>query len=513
MLNQKVMNRILSAIIITTLCINLTACSKKVQPTPAPSDVKTTTTAQTVKSTDPLNSYIISGEILPSDKKVVASETINYINAENVNLKEVYFHIYPNAFKTKETAPFLFDDFSAAYPNGFAEGSITIKSVSLNGNVLDMAKKTAISGKDSTILKIGLDTPLKPKSTVDIKIEFELKIPPATERFGMGTGYINLGNWYPVAAVYDQTGWNLDPYYPIGDPFYSDTANYTVSLTAPEKYVLAASGTMTEKVKKENGNMWSFTAYSMRDFAVVGSDLYQTSEQMAGKTKVISYYYKADAEMGKKALEFGVKSIETFNQKFGVYPYPTYSVCETAFPSGMEYPGLVYISKNLYKATDDITGLALTTIHETGHQYFYSLVGGDQIDEAWLDEAFATYSEITYLEMNLGKDAAKEQADYNIQSGQASIESKKFDGNVVKPLSSYKNWDDYGPAVYSVGATLLIELRKFVGDDAFWKIMQTYFREYQFKIATTENFKQVAAKVSGKNMDELFKKYLGYSSK
>ena len=509
--NKTFGKKILALLIITTLFLNITGCSKKDTSLDTHTKVPEVI-AQTIKSSEPLNSYTINGEILPNDKKVIATENIKYVNTEKVTLKEVYFHLYPNAFKTKKTAPFLFDSFDAAYPNGFSEGYINITSVSVNGNILDINNDTTISGKDSTILKINLKTPLKPTEKAEIKLGFELKIPPAAERFGIGFGYINLGNWYPIAAVYDESGWNLDPYYPIGDPFYSDTANYNVIMTAPEKYVLAASGTLTEKIKKDKLITWNFTAYSMRDFAVVGSDLFVTSEGMAGDTKVISYYYKTDQVLGKKALELGINSINTFNDKIGVYPYPTYSVCETAFPSGMEYPGLVYIDKNLYKDKSTLTDLALTTIHETGHQYFYSLIGDDQIDEAWLDEGFATYAEIIYLEANLGKNAAQEEIDYNIKSGNAAIASKIFDGKVVKPLSKYKNWDDYGPAVYSVGATLLIELRKSVGDDVFWKIMKTYFKTYKFKIATTEGFKQVSEKVSGKKLDTVFKKYLGYVS-
>ena len=508
--NKKFGKKILALIIITTLCFSITSCSKNdtsLDITKVPEVI-----AQTIKSSEPLNSYTINAEILPNDKKVIATENIKYVNTEKVTLKEVYFHIYPNAFKTKENAPYLFDSFNDAYPNGFSEGYINITSVSVNGNILDINNDTTISGKSSTILKINLKTPLKPNEKAEIKLGFELKIPAAAERFGIGYGYINLGNWYPIAAVYDESGWNLDPYYPIGDPFYSDTANYNVIMTAPEKYVLAASGTLTEKIKKGKLIKWNFTAYSMRDFAVVGSDLFVTSEGMAGNTKVISYYYKADEQLGKKALEFGISSINTFNEKIGVYPYPTYSVCETAFPSGMEYPGLVYINKDFYKDKAFLDNLALTTIHETGHQYFYSLIGDDQIDEAWLDEGFATYAEIIYLEDNLGKDAAQQHVESNIKSGKASITSKIFDGKVVKPLSKYKNWDDYGPAVYNVGATLLIELRKSVGDDVFWKIMKTYFNTYKFKIATTEGFKQVSEKVSGKDMDILFQKHLGYVS-
>ena len=46
-------------------------------------------------------------------------------------------------------------------------------------------------------------------------------------------------------------------------------------------------------------------------------------------------------------------------------------------------------------------------VHETAHQWWYGLVGNDQIDEAWLDESLATYSEVIYTSEIYGKDAGK----------------------------------------------------------------------------------------------------------
>lgn len=510
MLKINFPKKLISGILVCSLLFSLVGCDTKKTAGESSISDGLKTIPQTIKSDGPLSNYIITGTLDPEKKSLSGSEVVHYVNTEANPLNEVYFHLYPNAFRTETTAPFLFDSFASAYPNGFSPGSIDILSAQIDGKDLALGTDTQISGGDSSLLRIALPSPLKPGSQVEIKLTFNIAIPPATERFGIGEGYVNLGNWYPIIAAYDSSGWNLDPYYPIGDPFYSDVSDYTVTITAPKKYTLAASGTLTNRMENENGTTWSFEAFSMRDFAIVASALFQTEEAMAGNTKVISYFYKEDAELGKRALEFGVNSINTFNEKFGTYPYPTYSICETAFPSGMEYPGLVYIAKDLYANKDDLTDLAITTIHETGHQYFYGLVGDDQVDEAWLDEAFATYAEITYLEEYLGEDAAKEQSEYNIRSGEASLESKVFDGKVVKPLSEYKNWDDYGPAVYSVGATLLIKLRENLGDEVYWKVMKTYFTSYRFKIATTEDFLRIAEEVSGKDLSPLFKKYLGF---
>lgn len=79
---------------------------------------------------------------------------------------------------------------------------------------------------------------------------------------------------------------------------------------------------------------------------------------------------------------------------------------------------------------------------------------------------------------------------------------------VLRSLKQFKNWDDYGPAVYNGGAITLDQLRKAVGDEVFFKILQTYYSQYKFKIATTQDFIDVSEKVSGKDLDPLFDKYL-----
>ncbi len=56
-----------------------------------------------------------------------------------------------------------------------------------------------------------------------------------------------LRHWYPVLAVYDAAGWHLDPYYELGDPFYSEVGRYRVKLTLPDNYKVAATGNLTAR--------------------------------------------------------------------------------------------------------------------------------------------------------------------------------------------------------------------------------------------------------------------------
>lgn len=459
-----------------------------------------------VAPTEKGNLYKINAELNVQDKTLISNQILNYVNSESVELKELYFHVYSNAFNAQETAPFLFDDFDRAYSRGFEPGKTEITSIKTKEG---QSLKYAFQGEGSTILKLELAEPLKPGAAIELTMDYKVTIPPANERFGYGENHFNLGNWYPVAAVYDKSGWNLDKYYPIGDPFYSDSANYEVTIKAPKEYIIAASGNYISDQEEGTNKIWQFQGSNMRDFAFVANKDFEVAEQNVDGTIVKSYYYKSDARKGKEALKIGVNSIKIFNDKFGKYPYPSYSVVETVFPSGMEYPGLVYISDNYYKgfANDDL--LTIVIVHETGHQWFYSLIGNDQIDEAWLDEGFATYSESIYIENALSAERGKNYFNNSVEERHNEVIAEKaIDGIVVKGLDDFRNWDDYGPTVYTRGAVVLNELRNKLGDEKFFQVMQTYFKEYQFKIATTEDFIRVSEDVAGQQLDDFFNTWL-----
>lgn len=454
------------------------------------------------------NLYIIDAELNAKDKTLTATQSVKYVNNEAVALGEIYFHLYPNAFKKKETAPVLFDEFERAYRNGFAPGSIEIEYIGLNNGKEVKPLKYSVTGVDSTILRVELAGLVLPKQAVTIEMKYKVVIPPAYERFGYGEKHFNLGNWYPVAAVYDEQGWNNDRYYPIGDPFYSDVADYQVNIKAPSKLVIAAPGRLVALRQQGDDRVWSFAANAQRDFAFVANSQFEVSEKVVDGIKIRSYYYAGDEFRGKAALELAEKSIKTFNKAYGKYPYQYYSVVETEFPSGMEYPGLVYINDDYYKLDSGYEYFVYTVVHETAHQWWYGTVGNDEVDEAWLDEGLTTYSEALFIEKQYGKKESEVYIGYFEKAANKAISTMASDVTVLRPLSKFSSWEDYGPAVYDRGALTINGLRELVGDKAFFKIMQTYYREYSFKNASTEDFVEICERISKKDLQSYFRRML-----
>lgn len=454
------------------------------------------------------NHYLIDVELNAKEKTLTATQKVAYINNEDVALGEIYFHLYPNAFKKRETAPVLFDEFDRAYRNGFAPGSIAIEYVNLVDGKKSKPLEYKVTGIDSTVLKVLLPGLVLPKQSATIEMKYKIVIPPAFERFGYGDTHFNMGNWYPIAAVYDKQGWNNDRYYPIGDPFYSDVADYEVNIKAPSEYVIAAPGKLVGQQQQGDSKTWSFVANSQRDFAFVANSQFELSEKIVDGVQIKSYYYTGDEYRGKEALDLAEKAIKTFNKTYGKYPYQYYSVVETKFPSGMEYPGLVYINDEYYKLDSSYEYFVYTVVHETAHQWWYGTVGNDEVDEAWLDEGLTTYSEAVFVEKQYGKKESEAYVGYFEKAANKAMAAMAFDGTVLRPLNKFESWEDYGPAVYDMGAMTISGLRNMVGDKLFFEIMSTYYKEYKFKNASTEDFIEVCERVSKRDLQGYFRRML-----
>lgn len=457
------------------------------------------------KKLSDINKYEIDIELDDDNRIIHGKERITYINRSSKIMEDIFFHVYPNAFNDKESPPIMFNDFSYAYPEGFNPCYIKIANINAGGKNI----KYSLSGAQNTTLKLELNKPLKVKEQVEIVIEFQLKIPISRDRIGYYDGSYILANWYPVAAVYDETGWNLDPFYSIGDPFYSDIADYVVKITLPEKYIVASTGDITDENVRGGIRTQSIVAKSVRDFAWVASSKFKQQTLEVDGVNIKYFFINSNTRRMDKAISTAGESIRIFNKCFGRYPYASYSVVESLFPTGMEYPGMVLIPNNYFDGNKTMLGLEGVIVHETAHQWWYGVVGNNEVDEAWLDEGLATYSKIIYFEKVNGDKFAENYYNQNIKSiYETKRKSIKGVEVTLKPLKEFESWREYDTLVYKKAAILLHTIREDVGDDKFFEILGSYYYKNRFKNVTTEDFINTVEGVTNKSWDVFFNKWL-----
>lgn len=424
-----------------------------------------------------LNKYIMDVIFDDESKRLMCNQNVEYVNNTNIALDKIYFHIYPNAFSKKEFAPFEKDEMNQAYPNGFNEGYIDIKNVLNNNNKLEYE----IKGEKNDLLEVKIGRQLKPGEKISIDMKFNVKIPNSEGRFGYGENTINITNWFPIACVHDDRGWNLKSYEAVGDPFYSDTSNFYVKLLIPRKYKVGCTGNIISEKSDSEKVLYEIQAKKVRDFAFILSDKFKIKKDTYKGVNINTY--NLNEKLSTEVTKIAKDSISIFSNLFGEYPYDTYSVIASDFYiGGMEYPTLVMIDQSLYNEKDKFL-LEYVIAHETAHQWWYSIVGNDEVNEPWLDEALTEYSTILYFENKYGK----EVSDKLLKT--MEVQSENYRGSdMFKASTEFDNSSEYSLNVYTKGAVVFNEIRKEVGDKIFFETLQEYCNNYMFQNVNGNQF-------------------------
>lgn len=381
----------------------------------------------------------------------------------------------------------------------FYQGAFTLQEARLDG----LAVPAVLDG---TLLELTPPEAIAGGALVVVELRYELWPPQRRGRFGWLDGVMALGNWFPILAVYSG-GWERHQYTEVGDSFHSEVADFEVEVSAPPPLVVAHSG---EAVTNAGGR-WALRAANLRDFAlVIGAD-FHVAERQEGAT--LLQVYTAGAPASAAQLEALAALVRWYSDLLGPYPYPTLTVASVDLGgyAGMEYPTLVMLEPRLLAVPWEPNSYAhFILAHEVAHQWFYGLVGNDEIRDAWLDEAFATYLPLLYY---------REQAPGEYESAFAARVAREGDQRVLaagdRPLNStvddFTDEGDYFAIAYRKGAGFLAALEAALGPEAFREWLRRLVAGYRFRVATTPAALALAQDLSAADLEPLFARYFDLS--
>ena len=217
-------------------------------------------------------------------------------------------------------------------------------------------------------------------------------------------------------------------------------------------------------------------------------------------------------QYGEFALEAAAQSIHFYNQWYGI-KYPFAKLDMLAIPD-YEWGGMENTSSIFYRDTallmDEKTasvfarrGHAATVAHEIAHQWFGDLVTAAWWDDIWLNEGFASWMErkpimAWHPEWRLEEDeAASAQTIIGLDSLSAA---RAIHGD---PRTSSEIKEMFDGITYQKGAAVLGMLESYVGPDVFRKGVNAYLQAHANGNATSADFWQAMARVSGKPVDKI----------
>jgi aminopeptidase N len=342
--------------------------------------------------------------------------------------------------------------------------------------------------QDFTV-RLSFDRPLPKGQPVSVTFHYD----------GHLTGDADSSPVYGIkfAAIHPDYAYLMYParWFPIAG-YTTDRFSAVMNISVPSGYKVLGSG-MDSSQPAGGRTVYSFK-FDRPSFpgsiAVVKGQGKPISSE--GVTTTL-YFRGAEQEMaGAYGQETG-KIMAYFTGLFGLPPYANMAVVETdnGAPNGYAAPGLLFL--NPRSIGKQVASKLLA--NQISRQWFHVLASPANRNHLWLTNGFAAYAEMLWSEHTNGPGAM------DTAFKDASVEALTVD-NV--PIIQAARMEDYSPELWALtgskGAAVLNMLRYVVGENNFFQTLKQYVGQYNWKQATTEDFRKVAENVSKQDLGYFF---------
>ena len=501
--------------------------------------------------------YRLDARLDPATRRLTGRGTIRYENRSPDTLRFLALHVAANLFAPgtvrNEVVPIT--------------GGVALQRVAAQGATLRATTDGSMPEPsyivEGTVLWIRPPRAVLPGDTTELALEWSYEVPAdGAPRTGTDGEIFYVAYWYPQMAVYDDVSrWQSDPYMGNAE-FYMGYADYDVSITVPEGWLVAATGTLqnpeavlsaqsrerlararrtgdvvhvvaeadrgagraTARAAAGSGGTltWRYAATNVRDFAFGTSDQYlwdathavtADSAALRAAARGMSAAARADtadihtfyrpkrvAWAWDRSAEYARHSIEFLSRYLWPYPYPHMTAVDGVVScSGMEYPMMTCIG-----GRRDTLLLYSVTVHEFAHMWFPMQVGSDERRYAWQDEGLTRFNQAQAMKEYFKGNYDLETIARDQYLALARRGGENAGGEV--PLMRHGDRYPYGSNAYGIAsyakmATNMVALRALLGDSLFLAAYREYGRRWTGRHPQPFDFWNTFEDVSGRDLD------------
>jgi peptidase M1-like protein len=452
--------------------------------------------------------YTINARLDPGTSRLSGSGTIVLHNRSDSALRVIHMRLDPNIFLGNVPRGF-------SVPAENTDGMVITKLL-FDGQAVREAQAgraggagpatPTVTGLRTTVARINLTSPIAPRASGKIEIDWNFKLPG-----GPGQGHrmtmrwadtlYQPTQWYPRVAVYDDLrGWDSEVYLGPSE-FYNNFARFDVRIDVPAGWIVSGTGVLqnaqevltpaarerlthvleSDAIRTIVGPdevgpgqataagerlVWHFVADTVNDFAWATAKKFvwqATRATIAGKgaVPIHMFYLPGRGAQFDSAGSITRHALEFYSKLWIPYPFPQLTL-QDGPSAGMEYPMVINSNEG---AAD----------HETAHQWWPMMVSNNETKYGWMDEGFDQYMNILSAADAEGKrpvlDSLGQQ--YGRIAGTEEEPPMMWSANWAGPF--------YGFQTYSKTPLMLSMLGGIVGDSAVWSAMRGYAQAWRFK--------------------------------
>jgi aminopeptidase N len=414
-------------------------------------------------------------------------DVLNY--TLDLDIYRCFLAPYPKDFRASNTITFKVDSTLSSIRLNAVNTSLTIDSVSMAGVSFNHS---------NNILTVQLDSTYNPGKIVMVKIWYH---------------HTNIND----AGFHVQNGMvftDCEPegarcWYPCWDK-PSDKATLDLAARTPATVKLGSNGILMDSTNVADTLIiyhWLSTNRISTYLIVMSAKvdynldiLYWHKLNNPSDSVPFRFYYNEGEN--PSPVENVIKPMTTYySQNYCEHPHPKngFATLNNLFPwGGMENQTLTSLCPGCWQV--DLVA------HEFAHQWFGDMITCATWADIWLNEGFATWSQAFWNEHSGGYDAYK----------------SRIDGFAQGYLAQNPGWAMYMPdwaihtptnnilfnyaITYEKGACILHQLRYMLGDSVFFRMLQSYCADtnFRFRNATTDDFNAKVNEVTGQDYNWYF---------
>ena len=393
--------------------------------------------AEPVTTTRLKQQYLMVAEYDTSSGELRVNQTITLTNRASHAINAVNLSIIPRAL------------------NGFSLPSV----VKVDGVAATQSWTT------TTNLRVNLGRNLARGQTTKLTLSYRiiprLQSGAFSARLAREAGVTSFGEWFPIVSREHDS-------YGVGDPqvsFKAESIELRLTTTSDlPRHAVACPG--RKEAPADVGRYWRCRTTDVRDFAFAVNPDYRYRSRRVGDTTIRVYTETVD---GRVTLDKAAYALGRLNALYGTYPYRDLVLAEVGAWGGfsMEYPQQIHLTRSKVNDT-------YVVYHEVAHQWFYGLLGNDQMREPWLDEGFADFT-TRYLMGVARSECGRKNIDASVWTWDAG-------------LTSGGNWTDCGGYFHTVfyrSTEMLNQVRNLMGASDFFAAMRAHIADRRYGMTTT----------------------------
>jgi aminopeptidase N len=418
----------------------------------------------------------------------------------------------------------IFLDLVLDIPNKSFQGTCTITLTPIRRGI----QQLVLDAVDLNITSVQIDqTPqafdydgeqlhIQLQAPTEIGKDIKIAIAYCVEKPQRGLYFISPDKHYPnkPTQVWTQ-GEDEDSrfWFPCFD-YPGQLATSELRVKVPKQFIAISNGELiaTEEAGEDKIYHWlQQQVHPTYLMTLAVGDFAEIRDEWNGKP-VTYYVEKGYEEEARRSMGKTPRMMEFFSEKFGYpYPYPKYAqVCVDDFIfGGMENTSTTLLTDRCLlderAALDNMRTESLVA-HELAHQWFGDLVVIKHWSHAWIKEGLASYSEVFWTEYEYGSDDA---AYYLLGEARSYIseDSSRYRRPIVTHI--YREAIElYDRHLYEKGACVYHMIRTELGDDLFWKAIQTFVQDNAHNTVETVDLLRAIEKATGRNLLFLFDQYV-----